>query len=111
MGDVFCKAMERVEQRLQKPRMVAAMAPLQVGIGLPGGPEVASSVVEAFLRIHPDKHGLNVDIRNMHNELCRVNMLEPGRELPRAGQGRRSEKQPQRHHLLPQLFPTPGTDR
>ena len=76
MGDVFVKAVERIEQRAKKAKMVAALAPLQVGIGVPGGAAVASAVVEAILRADTDKHMLNIDIRNMFNELCRVMMIE-----------------------------------
>ena len=76
MGDVFVKAVERIEQRAKKAKMVAALAPLQVGIGVPGGAAVASAVVEAILRADTEKHMLNIDIRNMFNELCRVTMME-----------------------------------
>ena len=76
MGDVFVKALERVEARVKKAAMMRALAPLQVGIGVPGGSAVASAVVEAVLRADAEKHMLNVDIRNMFNELCRVTMME-----------------------------------
>ena len=56
MGDVFVKAVERIEQRTKKAKMVAALAPLQVGIGVPGGAAVASAVVEAILRADTEKH-------------------------------------------------------
>ena len=45
--------------------MVAALAPLQVGIGVPGGAAVASAVAEAILRADTEKHMLNIDIRNI----------------------------------------------
>ena len=70
------KTVERVEAKVKKAKMMKALAPLQVGIGVPGGAAVAAAVVEAVLRADTAKHALNVDIRNMFNELCRVTMME-----------------------------------
>ena len=85
MGDVFIKAVERVEAKVKKAKMMKALAPLQVGIGVPGGAAVAAAVVEAVLRADTAKHALNVDIRNMFNELCLA--VEGGRrDWARAGE-------------------------
>ena len=67
-GAVMCFA--------EKANFAEAVAPVQTGVAIPGGLQMGVYMMDAAMRLDPAKGQLNVDIQNMFNTLCRVQMLE-----------------------------------
>tara|TARA_B110000495_G_scaffold104443_1_gene90257 strand:+ start:397 stop:3708 length:3312 start_codon:yes stop_codon:yes gene_type:complete len=60
----------------EKANFAEAVAPVQTGVAIPGGLQMGVYMMDAAMRLDPAKGQLNVDIQNMFNTLCRVQMLE-----------------------------------
>ena len=56
--------------------MADGLKPLQTGVGVPAGMEMITTANTAMLQLRELARMLNIDIRNMFNQLCRVSMLE-----------------------------------
>jgi hypothetical protein len=79
VGDVFAKLASRALCAECKPSFAAAFCTdevQQVGVAVAGGLNAMVLEFEARLRQNLADRGLNIDIRNMFNELCRVIMQE-----------------------------------
>ncbi len=50
--------------------------PVQTGVAVPGGQQMMTAFLEAFMRLDRGKRKLDVDIKNMFNEACRVSAAE-----------------------------------
>jgi len=75
-GDAITRLTERSIAVQEKERMARALMPLQTGVGVAGGMSMGVQAIQAMLELDPNKRGLNIDIMNMFNALCRVSMLE-----------------------------------
>lgn len=51
------------------------MAPLQLGVGVPGGAQCIGHAVQAGLSAHTEHVTLQIDCKNAFNSLCRTSML------------------------------------
>ena len=60
----------------RKTDMADGLKPLQTGVGVPAGMEMITTANTAMLQLRRLARMLNIDIRNMFNQLCRVSMLE-----------------------------------
>ncbi len=50
--------------------------PMQTGVAVPGGQQMMTAFLEAFMRLDRGKRKLDVDIKDMFNEACRVSAGE-----------------------------------
>ena len=67
---------ERAEAFCSKAKYRRGFMPMQTGVGVPGGQQMMTAFMEAFLRLDRGKRKLDVDIENMFNALCRVATAE-----------------------------------
>lgn len=74
VGEVLCRVISICAVRLAK-QAPAALAPIQLGVGVPGAIETALHSVRAAMRQHPDWLVVTLDWRNAFNSVSRRAVL------------------------------------
>jgi hypothetical protein len=61
---------------------VEYLAPLQVGVGVPAGIDIAFTKIRLLLECHPEWALMSLDIANMFNEICRKAGIQAFADVP-----------------------------
>lgn len=75
VGEVLCRMISMCAVRLAT-KVPAALAPTQLGVGVPGAIETILATVRSAVRQHPDWLVVTLDWRNAFNSVCRHAVLK-----------------------------------
>lgn len=75
VGEVLCRIISMCAVRLAT-KVPAALAPTQLGVGVPGAIETILATVRSAVRQHPDWLVVTLDWRNAFNSVCRRAVLK-----------------------------------
>ncbi len=84
IGYTWCRLAAKCANSYVVAKMSASLAPLQLGVGIPGGAEAAVHAARRYISTMPDSHVVvKLDFANAFNTLRRDCMLEAvAREVP-----------------------------
>ena len=71
VGDAILRVAERALVKQETKAWISALMPYQFGVGVPGGINIWTSVVEAHLQLHKSDVMVSIDLQNCFNEIDR----------------------------------------